>query len=232
MNFYFWGLSTGVVAAITAFGAFAAIVGVVIAPFLSRALDKKRTMITVFFMSIFSGVVPVGLRLIGLMPPNGSRWIPVILIGDSFIAGTLALIGFIIVSSMIADVVEDVAVKTGVRSEGLLFAANGLLPKFTSGIGTFVGGLMLAAVAFPVHAQQGTVDPEILRRLAFLSLPTATILSLVSTGVLFFYRIDKATHERNLQSLSDAAGLAEERIEQSQAPPSAPFAGPVRPDVA
>jgi len=51
-------------------------------------------------------------------------------------------------------------------------------------------------------------------------------------GVLFFYRIDKATHERNLQSLSDAAGLAEVRIEQSQAPPSAPFSGPVRPDVA
>jgi hypothetical protein len=46
------------------------------------------------------------------------------------------------------------------------------------------------------------------------------------------YRIDKATHERNLQSLSDAAGLAEARIEQSAAPLTAPFAGPVRPDVA
>ncbi len=232
-NLHFWGLSPQLSVLILVIGgAPASLVGVSVAPLLSRLLDKKMTMITVFAISIFTGVIPISLRLIGLMPPNGSVWLLTILIVDGFVSGTLGLIGYIIVSSMIADVVEDVAVKTGVRSEGLLFAANGLLPKFTSGIGTFVGGLMLAAVAFPVHAQQGTVDPEILRRLAFLSLPTATILSLISVGVLFFYRIDKATHERNLQSLGDAAGLAEERIEQSLAPPSAPFAGPVRPDVA
>ena len=53
---------------------------------------------------------------------------------------------------MIADVVEDSAVKTGVRSEGLLFAANGLLPKFTTGIGILVGNMMLEFVHFPAAA--------------------------------------------------------------------------------
>jgi Na+/melibiose symporter-like transporter len=232
-NLHFWGLSPQLSALLFVIGGVpASLVGVGLAPVVSRLLDKKRTMITVFFISIFTGVIPISLRLLGLMPPNGSPWLFTILVLDGFVAGTLGLMGFIIVSSMIADVVEDAAVKTGVRSEGLLFAANGLLPKFTAAIGTFVGGLMLAAVSFPVHAQQGTVDPQILRHLAFLSLPTSTILSLISTAVLFMYRIDKATHERNLQSLSDAAGLAEARIEQSAAPLTAPFAGPVRPDVA
>ncbi len=149
MSYYFWGLSSPVIAILAVVGAPAAILGVVIAPFISRALDKKRTMITVFFLAIFSGVVPVALRLAGVLPPNGSPWIPVILVADGFVAGTLALIGFVIVSSMIADVVEDAAVKTGRRSEGLLFAANGLLPKFTNGFGTLLGNAMLAFVHLP-----------------------------------------------------------------------------------
>ena len=110
---------------------------------------------------------------------------------DLFVSGTLALIGFIIIGSMVADVAEDAAVKTGVRSEGLLFAANGLLPKITGGVGGLIGGLLLAFVHFPVSAMPGTVDPSILRHLVLISLPLGFVLSLCSTAVLIFYRIDK-----------------------------------------
>ena len=106
-------------------------------------------MITVFTLSVFTGVIPVALRLMGLMPPNGSPLILPILAIDGFVAGTLALSGFIIVGSMVADVVEDSAVKTGVRAEGLLFAANGLLPKITGGLGGLVGNMMMEFVHFP-----------------------------------------------------------------------------------
>jgi Na+/melibiose symporter-like transporter len=211
MNFYFWGLTPQVVAWITASAVLATIVGVVAAPFLARALDKKRTMITVFLMSIFAGVVPVTLRLLGLLPPNGSPLIPLILAADVVIWGALALIGAVIISSMIADVVEDSAVKTGVRSEGLLFAANGLIPKITGGVGAVIGNLMLEAVHFPVGALRGvgSVDPAIMRNLALVALPTGAILNLVSVAVLGLYRIDKRSHEANLEALRRAAGAVE-----------------------
>ena len=204
MNFDFWNLTPQAVAGITALAAPAAIVGVVAAPLLSRALDKKRTMITVFTLSIFIGVIPVSLRLLGLLPPNGSPLIPLILAADLFVAGALALIGAVIISSMVADVVEDNAVRTGVRAEGLLFAANGLIPKITAGLGGVVGNLMLEFVHFPAVAQSHPaigVDPGIMRNLALISLPAGVVLNLLSVGVLFFYRLDKGSHEANLEAL-------------------------------
>jgi hypothetical protein len=35
------------------------------------------------------------------------------------------------------------------------------------------------------------------------------VLGLVSTGVLIFYRIDRSSHERNLETLEQATALAE-----------------------
>jgi glycoside/pentoside/hexuronide:cation symporter, GPH family len=210
MSYYFWGLTPQVIFLMTVAAAPAGILGVVAAPILSRLLDKKRTMITVFLMSIFTGVIPVALRLLGLMPPNGSPLIPVILSADLFVAGTLAVVGFVIISSMVADVVEDAAVRTGVRSEGLLFAANGLVPKITGGLGGLAGAMMLEFVHFPVGAQHGVVDivdPAIMRNLALISLPVGAVLNLIAVGVLSFYRIDRSSHEANLEALRLAASV-------------------------
>jgi len=142
------------------------------------------------------------------MPPNGSPWIMPILVADGIVTATVAIVGFILVGSMLADVVEDAAVKSGVRSEGLLYAVNGLLPKFTGGIGAFIAGALLKAVNFPAHAARGSVDPELMRHLVMLYLPLSVFLSATSIAVLGLYRIDRATHERNLVTLADAAAAA------------------------
>jgi glycoside/pentoside/hexuronide:cation symporter, GPH family len=212
MNFYFWDLTPQAVAVMTIVAAPAAVVGVVAAPLLSRLLDKKLTMITVFVLSIFTFVIPIALRLVGLMPPNGSPLVPLILTIDLFVTAILAVIGFVIITSMIADVAEDAAVKTGVRSEGLLFAANGLVPKITGGLGGLIGGLMLEFVHFPAGASQGAVDvvdPTIMRNLALVSIPAGVVLNLIAVGVLMFYRIDRRTHEANLEALKHAASLGD-----------------------
>jgi Na+/melibiose symporter-like transporter len=225
MSYDFWGLTPQVIAAMTLAFAFASVVGVVAAPLLSRALDKKRTMMTVFTLSIFAGVVPVSLRLLGLLPPNGSWVIPVVLTVDGFVAGVLGITGFVIVGSMVADVVEDAAVKTGVRAEGLLFAANGLLPKFTTGLGVLVGNMMLEFVHFPAAAPGARivqVAPAIMRELALLSLPVGAVLNLIAVSVLIFYRIDRGSHEANLEALRLAATVTE--------PPTEPMGGPPIPD--
>jgi glycoside/pentoside/hexuronide:cation symporter, GPH family len=212
MNYFFWGLSPQQAAFIGLMASPAAIIGILLAPALSRALDKKRTMLTVFSLSIFTGVIPVALRLLGLAPPNGSPWILVILTVDLIVAATLAVIGFVIIGSMVADVVEDSAVKSGVRSEGLLFAANGLVPKITTGLGTLVGGLMLEAVHLHVRVGAGgvhSVAPEVMRRLALMAMPAGAVLNSISVAVLVFYRIDRSSHEANLEALALAASVTE-----------------------
>ena len=222
MSYDFWGLTPQVIAGMTVAVAPASLIGIVVAPFMSRVLDKKLTMMAVFTLSVFTGVVPVSLRLLGLLPPNGSWVIPVVLTGDLFITVALGVSGFVIVSSMIADVVEDAAVKTGVRAEGLLFAANGLLPKFTTAFGILVGTMMLEFVHFPAAAQGGrivAVDPGIMRELALLQLPIGAVLNLIAIGVLIFYRIDRGTHEANLEALRLGAMVTEPPLEAVGGPP-------------
>jgi Na+/melibiose symporter-like transporter len=172
-------------------------------------MGKKNAMITLFFISLFSGLIPLALRMVDLMPPNGHPLLLPILVGDAFLSGLLGISGFIIVSSMIADVVEDNAVRTGIRSEGLLFAANGLLPKISGALGGMIGALVIAFVHFPPHAVPGTVDPHIIRTMVLIYLPISAIFNSIAIAVLFFYRIDKASHERNQALLRQAeAGTA------------------------
>src|SRR5262249_51344080 len=153
---------------LVAFGFVSALLGVAIAPAVSKRIGKKRAMIALFVVSATAGSLPIPLKLIGLMPPAHSFSLIAILVLDGMVRDTLGIMGFIIVSSMMADVVEDIAVTTGQRSEGLLFAANGLLAKCISGIGTFLSGVLLALVHFPQGATQGHVDPLILRHLVLI----------------------------------------------------------------
>ncbi|QUD90063.1 MFS transporter [Phenylobacterium montanum] len=217
LNNYFythlWGLSPGQIAFLVVVTYVGSFLSVILAPILSKRFGKKPAMITTFSVYLVAALTPMTRKLMGLMPANGSPWLMPILILDAVIAGTLVILGFVIVSSMVADVVEDVAVKTGQRSEGLLFATNGLLSKFTTGIGAFLAGMMVTAVHFPAHAAQGTVPESLMRHLALLYLPAHAILTAASIAVLVFYRIDRATHEHNLSQLREAALLAEEVVE-------------------
>jgi Na+/melibiose symporter-like transporter len=121
-----------------------------------------------------------------MMPANHTSTLLTILLASYFLTVAMGLTGFIIISSMMADVVEDVAVVTGQRSEGLLFAANGLLNKCINGIGVFLSGLLLAAVHFPQHALQGHVAPTILRNFALIYAPVIATCSLISIALLLF----------------------------------------------
>jgi GPH family glycoside/pentoside/hexuronide:cation symporter len=206
---HLWQLKSQMIGPLASGGLLASIAGVFLAPAISRAFGKKRAMLGLFAVSIVAGLAPISGRLLGVMPANGSAALYVILFADVFITSALGLMGFVLLSSMVADVVEEQQVKTGVRSEGVLFAANGLVPKFTAGIGAFVAGALLSFVRFPTHATPGTVDPAIIRHLALLYIPCVIVLNGGSVAVLAFYRIDRASHERNLSTLRESAAAAE-----------------------
>jgi GPH family glycoside/pentoside/hexuronide:cation symporter len=207
---YFWELTPAQLSYMAGIALFAAFLGVILAPTISKRFGKKRSMICLFVASTLSSTGPIALRLIGWMPANHTESLLAILLIGYLMTATFALTGFIIVSSMMADVVEDAAVVTGQRSEGLLFAANGLIQKCVTGIGTFLSGVLLAAVSFPQSATQGHVDPTVLRHLALVYVPIIATCSFTSIAVLLFYNIDRSTHEKNLERLRDAGAPPQE----------------------
>ena len=201
---YFFELTPAQMSYLAAASLIAAFAGVGLAPAISKRFGKKPAMIGVFFASVFGSVVPITLRLLGLLPANGTGALVAIVLVFYFISATLGLTGFIIVSSMMADVVEDAAVSTGQRSEGLLFAANGLIAKCVTGVGTFLSGLILAWISFPQHAIPGQVSPAILYHLGVVYVPMVTTFSAAAIAVLMYYEIDRSTHLRNIERLERA----------------------------
>ncbi|HEX4741167.1 MAG TPA: MFS transporter [Caulobacteraceae bacterium] len=206
---HFWDLSPRQYGVLIPLHSVGSLMAVFLAPRLARQFGKKATMISLFIGAVTMQAGPLFLRLIGLMPPNGSPWIMPILGLDGFLTSTLGVMGYIIAGSMVADIVEDAAVKSGARSEGLLYAAYGLLPKFTGGVGAFLTGVLLHIVHFPAHAARGTVDPMSMRHLVMIFLPATVLLNLCSISALGLYRIDRRTHEANLATLAQAAATAE-----------------------
>ena len=206
---YFWELPSSALLVIRLAASPAGLLGVVLAPFGVKLWGKKAACLGVFYTTVLSTTIPIGGRLLGLLPPNHSPAILAILVADTMVTTALALMGFVIVTSMIGDVTEDVQVVTGQRSEGLLFAVESLLRKLSNSFAVAIPGLLLAYVGLPRFAKPGHIDPGIMVHLALIYLPLTIVLTICSTSAIWFYQIDKTRHADNLARIADAAALAE-----------------------
>lgn len=198
---FFWQLPSQNIAILGVGSYISAFSAMLAAPRLSKWLGKKRALICAAVASAVLGPTPIVLRLLGLFPDNGSP----LLVPLLFVIGTvtvgLSIIPPILASSMMSDVVEDHQVKSGRRSEGVLFAANAFLLKCVSGLGLLAGSTILGLVDFPQGATPGHVAPEILRRLAVIDICALGILHAVSIALVAGYRITREKHAENLKSL-------------------------------
>jgi Na+/melibiose symporter-like transporter len=204
-NTYFWELTSDQITVLIVAYFPAAATALVLAPRLSARLDKKPAAITVSLLAIVFAPVPIALRLFGWFPDNDSPRLLPTLLAFSTLEVTLIITSSILVSSMVADVVEDSEIATGRRSEGVFFAARSFIQKAVSGVGVFLSTLILSAIGFPDGAQPGEVDPSIILRLGTVYAPALVVLYLVSLAFLSAYRISRARHEENLRRLGNAA---------------------------
>jgi len=207
-NTYFWGLSAKDLSIFQGAALVSAVIGVLAATPLSKRFGKRQLGIALFIAFIFTSAVPITLRLIHFFPENGSPWLIPILLVDRLVADAMGIIVLIMFGSMLTDVVEDNEIKTKRRSEGLLFAASAFVTKVISGGGHFVGGLLLAMVAFPTKADPATLDPQIMHNLAYVYMPTIILLFTAGMVLMSRYRITRESHMENLRKLEEAAVLS------------------------
>lgn len=201
-NTYFWQLAASQVSVIAGSVGLAPLVAFAATPALSRRLGKKPAIITTFSLATLFGIGPIGLRLLGLLPANGSPVILPLLVIDALFGATLAVVGLILVTSMMADIVEDVQAETGRRSEGLLYSADTMLKQVVTGVGSMGTGVILQLVRFPDAAIPGRVPEAVLRHLALIYLPITAITSGLSIAVIAAYRIDRARHASSLVAIA------------------------------
>lgn len=203
-NTYFWELTSPQMSFLAMLNFVSAFIAFAITPRLSVRFGKRAAALASALIVIIFGPAPIFLRLLGLFPENGSPLlIPTLAVVNTILV-TLFIMASILVTSMLADVVEESEVSTGRRSEGVFFAANAFVQKSVSGIGIFTSTLLLNAIDFPRGAQPGSVPPEIVRNLGLVYAPTFMVLFLLMLACVSAYGISRASHEANLQRLGRA----------------------------
>lgn len=204
MYTYFWELPASKLAVLASAALFSVPAAAFFGPWLSRKIGKKAATMWLMMGTLVIGQAPVALRLLGLMPANGTPLLFNILYLDAIATVFCQGAALLLIYSMMSDIVEFSEAKTGQRSEGLMMSSVTMMQKILSGVATIIPGIMLAAVRFPDKAKPGAVSPETLTHLAYLYLPTIAITSLLSIFCVQFYRIDQASHEAITRNLREA----------------------------
>jgi Na+/melibiose symporter-like transporter len=198
---YFWEFSdrqTGVIF----LGTFvAALIGFVLAPMVTRTIGKKRGAMIVGLIAFVGAPLPILLRLVDVLPPNGTPFLFWFVTITNIIDVGLIICFQILFSSMLADLVEEGELRTGRRSEGVFTAAETFIRKCVQGFGVLGASLVLALAQIPAGADVEEVDPEAVWRMGAYYVPSILCLWLAMIAVISRYRIDRATHEDNLKRL-------------------------------
>lgn len=166
------------------------------------------------YTSAFLVGLPLVLRLLGLFPENGSSW----LVPCFFViwgANVFSPVTGIVVDSMMGDVADEHELKTGSRSEGMIFAIKAFGMKLTAGLGGMFGGFGLDIIGFPKNAVVGQIAPEVIDRMLFSCGPLFWII--VGLGNLFMlrYAISQKRHGQIIEELKKKRGVAESSSERA-----------------
>lgn len=206
-NVYFWQWIPDQIKIFPVVNAFTAISCGLLASVFSRGRDKKKLAVTLFIMSIIIGPMPVGLRLLDgfvgftTFPANQTDALWWILLAHSNLMILLSATGFILLGSMVADIVEDSQEKTGRRSEGLLTAGPALAQKTMTAGGVLITGLVLSVIGFDVPNPSIESMQKPMRDLAFTHLILGITFPVISTWLVSKYTITRDSHLKSLADL-------------------------------
>lgn len=194
MNTYFWEFRSDQLALMSGLAIVPVLGGVLAAHPISARFDKRRTAIALATFAVLFGPLAIVLRLLGWMPENGTTALLVAVMAHAGLMVFAAIQLGILYSSMIMDVVDESELQTGLRQEGIFVSAIAFMNKAVSGVGNFLGGVLLQAIGFPegaANAAVGSVPADVIMRLGLLQGPGMMLFFLVSLVFLARFEISR-----------------------------------------
>ncbi len=201
MQPWFWGLDSREIQITLAAQLLAPVIALPLLPRITRGSDKKWRLIQLSALSIAVVCGPVVLELVGAFPgaDHGARFPLLVVIGVAWVL--LSIMTGVLGLSMIADVVDARAVDVGRREEGLVMATVSFVSKVASGMGVWIGGLVLTVITFPGAGEMDTIDAAVIERLGWWYAPLLTFVYAAAIVALYFYQLDRAAHREHLEAL-------------------------------
>ena len=127
--------------------------------YVSRKLGKKKGAIIIGLVAFLGAPLPILLRVLGLLPENGTPFVFWFVFITGVIDVGLIICYQILSSSMIADLVEQSELETGRRSEGVFFSTVTFIRKSVQGFGLILASFVLY-VAHPLGPRSIRFPPK------------------------------------------------------------------------
>ena len=210
---YFWALTPGQTSILLAGSFISAAIALPLAPKLSRAFDKRKASIGITVLIVATTPISLVLSLLDLFPENGAPSQMPYLFLTGVVSTTMLIIQGVLFDAMLADVVEENEVHTGLREEGVFFAASLFIRKCVTGLGVFSSAGLLALAGFPAHANPGTIPADTLLRMGEIYVVVIVLLNVLSVTCVLLFRINRSAHARNLAILAERRQASPQSLE-------------------
>jgi len=198
---YLYKLSQAQISVLVIVAVVASVFGTIMARKLSSRFGKRNAAAGLFVTSLVGSIAPLFLVINGIV--SQPEVIFILLFPFAAMSTGANACALVMMGSMLMDTVEQVELKTGRRSEGLLMSIESLVKKVTSGVGILFAGLILAAVAFPAGAERADIPMPTLREMAYYYIPIKSGIIAVCLACLSFYSLNRDSHAENLTQLRD-----------------------------
>ena len=132
-----------------------------------------------------------------------------------FIQGFGVVQALIAFNSMVADVVDEHELITGLRQEGIFFSSVSFSNKMTSGIGTVAAGFALALIDWPTGADVQTAADIGAETIAWLGLIYGPIVSGFALVCVYCYSKYGLNRQRHADIVAELAVLRAERAKRT-----------------
>ncbi|PKP90302.1 MAG: MFS transporter [Alphaproteobacteria bacterium HGW-Alphaproteobacteria-16] len=208
---YLYELTAAQLAILTIDSLVAATLAAPLAPIMSAWIGKRASSMLFAVLGVSIGLTPLLLAYFDLFfPPGHPAMVPTLFVIGA-LYGAMVAISLINTSSMLADVVEDSAMKTGRHEAGTFFAASSFMQQCSTAIGIFLAGRLLVWSDFPEKPALAQVTEEMIKSLVIHYIPTSIALWTLGALILLFYPITRAKHEANVAALQAREAEAQAR---------------------
>jgi len=197
LNVFVWKLNGGAMQTLGYSYLAGILLGIPIAPLLSRWMEKRTMVLVGLGMVMFSWLLIPIFRASGIWMASGDDSVLLLALNVAF-AGIGVGFCSIAYPSMMADAADEHEHLHGRRREGLYFAGLGFAAKAASGVGVLIAGLALDLMRFPKEAAQmiGAAPAEsMLVKLTLGAGPLAAVLAIAAMVLFFPYAITRQRHD-------------------------------------
>ena len=199
---FFWGLEAKDLAYVPLSGV-GALFALVAIPKLNAHFEKKHILIAGVIANLMDNFIIINLRFLHILPENGEPALVWILVANEALHMFLVVLNATMFYSMVADIIDEEDLETGVRREGVFSAAIGFSGKAISGIGVLAAGVILQfVIRIPEQSTVADLSENTIVRLGLVMGYALPALYFIPAWIIHYYRLDRARHSEVIAKLN------------------------------